>query len=123
MVDLQTLVGFVTAYVMVGMMFTFVFNLIALVSAVPTFGEGTVDSLSSQLFFSFTTLTTTGYGNIVPVLPAVQGIAIFEAITGQLFLIVGVARIVKLRDPAPSGFAITTPVAADTTPAAEGLTR
>lgn len=98
-VDLQTLVAVVAAYLMVGMMFTFTYNLIALVSQVPTFGEGTVDSLSSQLFFSFTTLTTTGYGNVVPVSSAVQSIAILEAITGQLFLVIGVARIVNLRTP------------------------
>lgn len=108
LIDLQTLAGFVTAYVMVGMMFTFIFNLIALVSEVPTFGDGTVDSLSSQLFFSFTTLTTTGYGNIVPVSSAVQSLAILEAITGQLFLIIGVARIVNLRGAPPSAPTIAT---------------
>lgn len=96
-VDLQTLVAVVAAYLMVGMMFTFAYNLIALVSEAPTFGDGAADSLSGQLFFSFTTLTTTGYGNVVPVAPAVQSIAILEAITGQLFLVIGVARIVNLR--------------------------
>lgn len=101
-VDLQTLVAIVAAYLMVGMMFTFAFNLIALVSQVPTFGPGSDASLSSQLFFSFTTLTTTGYGNVVPVSSAVQSIAILEAVTGQLFLVIGVARIVNLRrTPAP----------------------
>lgn len=95
LVDHQTLVAIVAAYLMVGMMFTFAYNLIALLSRVPMFGEGTVDSLSGQLFFSFTTLTTTGYGNVVPVSSAVQSIAILEAITGQLFLVIGVARVVN----------------------------
>lgn len=109
-VDLQTLVAFVSAYLMVGMMFTFAYNLIALISQVPMFGEGTVDSLSSQLFFSFTTLTTTGYGNIVPVSAAVQSIAILEAITGQLFLVIGIARVVNLRrSSAGAASATTTP--------------
>jgi hypothetical protein len=47
------------------------------------------------LFFSFTTLTTVGYGNVVPVNAFVQGIAIAEAISGQLFLVIAVARVVS----------------------------
>lgn len=102
-VDLQTLVATVAAYLMVGMMFAFTYSLIALLTQVSTFGDGNVDSLSSQLFFSFTTLTTTGYGNIVPVSSAVQSLAILEAITGQLFLVIGVARIVNSRLSSSSG--------------------
>jgi len=47
------------------------------------------------LFFSFTTLTTTGFGNIVPVSPGVQSVAVAEAIIGQFFLITAVARIIR----------------------------
>jgi hypothetical protein len=98
-VDGQTLLAAIGAYVMVGMFFTFLYTLIALVSAVPTFGEGHTDSLTSQLFFSFTTLTTTGYGNLVPVGAVVQSVAIAEAVTGQLFLVIAVARVVAAWQP------------------------
>ena len=94
-VDGQTLLASIAAYVMVGMFFTFVFNLIALLTPTPLFGPGTIDSLTGQLFFSFTTLTTTGYGNLVPVGALVQSVAIGEAITGQLFLVIAIARIVS----------------------------
>ncbi|GGE90620.1 ion channel [Mycetocola zhadangensis] len=94
-VDGQTLLASIAAYVMVGMFFTFVFNLIALLTPTPLFGPGTIDSLTGQLFFSFTTLTTTGYGNLVPVGALVQSVAIAEAITGQLFLVIAIARIVS----------------------------
>ena len=94
-VDGQALLAAIAAYIQVGMSFTFAYNLIALLSPVPTFGEGNVDSLTGQLFFSFTTLTTTGYGNIVPVGAGVQSIAIAEAIAGQLFLVIAVARVVS----------------------------
>lgn len=93
--DAEALLAAIAAYVLVGMFFTLVYNLTALLTVTPTFGDQVVDSLSSQLFFSFTTLTTTGYGNIVPVTAAVQGIAVAEAITGQLFLITAVARIMR----------------------------
>jgi len=93
-VDGQALLASIAAYLLVGMFFTFVYNFVALISSVPTFGPDADDSLTSQLFFSFTTLTTTGYGNIVPLGPGVQSVAIAEAITGQLFLVIAVARVV-----------------------------
>ena len=98
-VDGQTFLAAISAYVMVGMFFTFVYNLVALATRQPFFGDGGDDSLTSRLFFSFTTLTTTGYGNLVPVGPLSQSIAIAEAITGQLFLVVVVARVVSNWQP------------------------
>lgn len=94
-VDGQTLVASVAAYVLVGMFFTFIYNLISLVSGTPTFGDPDADSLAAQLFFSFSTLTTTGYGNLVPVEPFGQSVAILEAITGQLFLVIALSRVVS----------------------------
>jgi hypothetical protein len=93
--NLEALLAAITAYVLVGLFFTFVFNLLSLVSADPMFGGPDEDSLSNQLFFSFTTLTTTGYGNLVPAHATSQGVAVAEAITGQLFLITAVARIMR----------------------------
>ena len=94
-IDGQAVLASIAAYIQVGMFFTFAYNLIALISPVATFGDDQVDSLTGQLFFSFTTLTTTGYGNIVPVSAGVQSVAIAEAVTGQLFLVIAVARIVS----------------------------
>lgn len=93
--DVEALLAATSAYILVGMFFTLVYNLVALITASPLFGDAVVDSLSNQLFFSFTTLTTTGYGNIVPVTGGVQAVAVAEAITGQLFLITAVARIMR----------------------------
>jgi hypothetical protein len=52
--------------------------------------------LAVMLYFSFTTLTTTGFGDIVPVNPFVRGLANLEAIVGQFFLAITVARLVTL---------------------------
>ena len=60
LVDAQTLLASIAAYVMVGMFFTFLYNLLSRVSDAPLFADGQVDTLTRQLFFSFTTLTTTG---------------------------------------------------------------
>ncbi len=50
-----------------------------------------------SVYFSFTTLTTLGYGDITPELPAVQSYAVMEAACGQIFLTVLVARLVALQ--------------------------
>ena len=48
----------------------------------------------SYLYFSFVTLATLGYGDITPLIPATELMAIFEAVTGQLYLAVLIARLV-----------------------------
>jgi len=50
--------------------------------------------LQTAIYFSFVTLATLGYGDIVPVTPTARGFAVSEAILGQLYLAVLVARLV-----------------------------
>ncbi|MGA1622251.1 MAG: ion channel [Synechocystis sp.] len=48
------------------------------------------------LYFSFTTLTTVGYGDITPTASAAMGLANLESIMGQLFPAIFIARLVGL---------------------------
>ena len=67
--------------------------------------SGVVPSTSNDwLYYSFITLTTVGYGDIAPVHPVARSLAIFEAVTGQLYLAVLLARLVSLQ---VSGGAVT----------------
>ena len=52
--------------------------------------------LATMLYFSLTTLTTTGYGDIVPVDPLARSMANLESIIGQFYLAITVARLVTL---------------------------
>jgi hypothetical protein len=52
--------------------------------------------LAQWVYFSFVTLTTVGYGDITPVGPAARSFAILEALIGQFFVAVLVARLVGL---------------------------
>lgn len=45
--------------------------------------------------FSFTTLTTTGFGDITPIRPLSRTLAMFEVLTGQLYLVITLARLVS----------------------------
>jgi hypothetical protein len=51
---------------------------------------------TAALYFSFATLTTLGYGDIVPTSPISRMLASIEAVTGQLYLAVLVARLVGM---------------------------
>jgi Ion channel len=58
---------------------------------------GTASSdLSRFIYFSLTTLTTTGYGDVVPVNPLVRSAANLESLIGQLFTVTLLARLVSL---------------------------
>jgi len=52
--------------------------------------------LTQGIYFSFITLATVGYGDIVPGNDVVRGLAIVEAIAGQFYLAVMIARLVSL---------------------------
>jgi len=55
-----------------------------------------VDRISQLRYFSFTTLTTVGYGDIVPRSPAARTMTILEAVMGQFYLVALVGRLVGL---------------------------
>ena len=63
------------------------------------FGAEGDGELSDDLFFSFVTLTTTGYGNLVPAGNPGQSMAVLEALLGQLFLVTAVAKLVTAWKP------------------------
>jgi hypothetical protein len=46
-------------------------------------------------YFSFTTLTTTGFGDVTPAIPLTRTLAAFEALAGQLYLVITLARLVS----------------------------
>lgn len=55
------------------------------------------DALHRQfVYFSFVTLTTTGYGDIAPVHPVARTLAMLEALMGQLYPAITLARLVSL---------------------------
>ncbi len=99
-VDSETVLGAVAAYLMAGMFFAFFYHALGLSQTQPPFfgsqGHGT---LSQDLFFSFTTLTTTGYGNLVPAGNPGQTLAVLEMLIGQLFLVTAVAKVVSAWRP------------------------
>jgi len=63
------------------------------------FGANGDGKIPQDLFFSFTTLTTTGYGNLVPAGNPGQSFAVAEMLIGQLFLVIAVAKVINAYTP------------------------
>jgi hypothetical protein len=100
-IDVQTILGAIAAYLLIGMFFAFAYQLVATIQSGPFFGadgDGTVDQ---DLFFSFITMLTIGYGNLVPAGNPGQTLAVAEGLIGQLFLVVAVAKAVTSWQPVP----------------------
>jgi hypothetical protein len=95
-VDREAFFGGVAAYLLIGM--TYAFTYVALgefPGSQPFFGAEGDGTTAQCLFFSFTTLTTTGYGDLVPAGNPGQSLAISEAVIGQLFLVTALGKIVS----------------------------
>jgi hypothetical protein len=98
-VDQETVLGAVAAYLFFGMFFAFAYRTIGILQPGPFFGANGEGTMSQDLFFSFITLTTTGYGNLVPARNPGQTFAVVEALVGQLFLVTAVAKVVSAWRP------------------------
>ena len=94
-VTMQSIYGALSAYILLGLMFA------AFYAAMQHLGEGTFfangEHANTQTFqyFSFTTLTTLGYGDFTAFENGGRAIAVMEALTGQVFLATLVARLVS----------------------------
>ncbi|MET9312111.1 ion channel [Kribbella sp. NPDC003505] len=98
-VDFETLLGAIAAYLMLGMAFAFSYRALGVLQDGSFFGPQGEGNISQDLFFSFTTLTTTGYGNLVPARNPGQSLAVGEMVLGQLFLVTAVAKVVNAVQP------------------------
>ncbi|MCE9614014.1 MAG: potassium channel family protein [Lentisphaerae bacterium] len=92
--------GAVAAYVLLGLLWAFVYALIESVHpgsflsmGVPIAGH---QVLPTMIYFSLTTLTTVGYGDLVPAVGVARSYAMLEAVMGQLYLAVLISRLISL---------------------------
>jgi hypothetical protein len=98
-VGFRTILGALGFYTVLGILFTFVYGAIDRIQG-GAFFQGVANPHGSDfLFFSYTTLTTTGYGDLVPGGQPGQMIAGLEMMAGQIFLVTMVAGLVSLWRP------------------------
>ena len=107
-VTYHRIIGAILLYFLISLMFVALFVIVG--QMIPKAFSGIVieDSTalaSNLIYFSFTTLTSTGYGDIVPVHPIARSLCNLKSIVGQLYPAILLARLVTLEieDRKPDG--------------------
>ena len=100
-VDADMLVGSFCIYLLLGMIFAFAYLFLDATGDAFRYiseaehGEGK-SAFRDLMYYSYVTLTTLGYGDIVPISAPAKALAVFEAVCGQFYLAVLVARLLGL---------------------------
>ena len=89
----QSIYGVLSAYMIIGLMFASVYVAMEKFGG-PFFVQGEAGNSQTFQYFSFTTLTTLGYGDFTAAGDGGRAVAVLEAIIGQMFLATLVARLV-----------------------------
>jgi hypothetical protein len=98
-VTYHRIVGAILPYLLIGVAFATLFALVGLADSNAFKGVSIKDDavLANEVFYlSFITLTSTGYGDIVPVHPWARSLCNIEGIIGQLYPAILLARLVSL---------------------------
>jgi ion channel len=93
-VVLQAVFGALAVYVLVGLTFSFIIGALATGISGDYFASGTDATQSARAYFSFTTLTTTGFGDYTAATRGGRALAVLEMLLGQLYLVTVIGLLV-----------------------------
>jgi hypothetical protein len=93
-VTVEALFGVLCVYLLLGMFFAFVYGVIGHVDGTFYAEKGVVATAATNLYFSFVTMTTVGYGDYTPASNLGHTLAVSEALLGQVYLVTVVSVIV-----------------------------
>ncbi len=91
----EVVMGALCAYLNIGTWFAFANRSVAALTRTPFFAQPEADNALNHMYFSFITLTSTGYGDLTPAYGPGRMFAAVEAIIGQLYLVTVVALVVS----------------------------
>jgi hypothetical protein len=95
-ITIHRIEGAIAVYLLLGLAWAHTYELIEYLSPGAFTGALTASNrFSSWMYFSFVTLASLGYGDIAPVHPIARSLAVAEALTGQLYLAILIARLVS----------------------------
>jgi hypothetical protein len=93
-VNAQTILGAISVYVSLGMIFLFAYGAVAEIGSGSFFAQGGDGTRALRLYFSYVTLATLGYGDYTPATNLGHMLAVVEALLGQIYLVTVVAVLV-----------------------------
>jgi hypothetical protein len=102
-VGFKTILGAISVYLIFGLLFTSLYVVIDKLQAGSFFEPARELQTGDYVFFSFTTLTTTGYGNLVPGGQPGKMFSVLEMLVGQIFLVTLIAGLVSVWRPGRRG--------------------
>ena len=93
-VVLQAVFGALAVYMLAGLTFAFLYGALATGGSSPFFAQGTDATQNARVYFSFTALTTTGFGDYTAAMRAGRALVVVEMLVGQLYLVTVIATLV-----------------------------
>ena len=93
-VTLQAVAGALAIYMLVGLTFALLIGFIAYVGPAYFVQGSNSQPLSQQVYFSFTTMTTTGYGDLTPATRVGRAVSVLEMLIGQIYLVTVIGLLV-----------------------------
>ncbi len=97
-VTVNVIYGSIVVYLLIAIMWAFVYSVLESIHPGSfKIGEGQIEAGRPLfIYYSFVTITTLGYGDITPVTAPANSFSFLEAVTGQIYLVVLVARLVGI---------------------------
>jgi hypothetical protein len=93
-IDLATVGGALCVYLLIGMFYSFAYILVSNAGSPDFFAQTANPNGVDFIYFSFITISTTGYGDLSPATDLGRMLAVTEAVTGQLYLVSAVALVI-----------------------------
>lgn len=105
-VSLDSVYGAFCGYLLVGLVFGHLYSILELLRRGSFVGAGFINPHPDDYhflltYFSFLTLTTVGFGDIIPATDAARGLTVVEAVLGQFYIAVLVAELIGKRSSQP----------------------
>lgn len=93
-VTVEAVAGALAVYLLLGILFAFSIGFAAKAGSGPYFAQGFDGTESQHVYFSFTSMTTTGYGDLSPATRAGRALSVLEMLIGQIYLVTVISLLV-----------------------------
>jgi hypothetical protein len=86
-VTIQVVAGALAIYLLIGLLFASAIGVITYLGSSAFFAQGTNGTPGDRVYYSFTVMTTTGFGDFTARQPVGRALAVLEMLIGQLYLV------------------------------------
>jgi len=100
-VSAKVILESINGYLLMGIMFTLLIALLMFLNPASfsfpdelSGGSGSASSFSNYMYYSLVTMSTLGYGDVLPTTPAAKSLATFISVSGQLYIAIIIAMLV-----------------------------